>query len=118
MSITRLNGCSHSAQSSAFTYGFEFGDVMEVRASHILVKDEVSAKKLYAELQKGGDFAKLAKKHSICPSGGSGGDLGFFGKGQMVKEFEDAAFSLPVGVVSAPVRTEFGYHLILVTARR
>jgi len=91
---------------------------MEVRASHILVKDEKTAKRLYDELQKGADFVALAKKNSVCPSGASGGDLGFFGKGQMVKEFQDAAFSLPVGVVSTPVKTEFGYHLILVTARR
>jgi parvulin-like peptidyl-prolyl isomerase len=91
---------------------------MQVKASHILVKDEEKAKKLKAELDSGADFKKLAKKHSICPSGQSGGDLGFFGKGQMVKEFEDAAFSLPVGVVSQPVRTEFGVHLIVVTARR
>jgi parvulin-like peptidyl-prolyl isomerase len=91
---------------------------MQVRASHILVKDEKTAKKLKAEIDKGADFAKVAKKHSKCPSGESGGDLGFFGKGQMVKEFEDAAFSLSVGVVSAPIKTEFGYHLIVVTAKK
>jgi parvulin-like peptidyl-prolyl isomerase len=91
---------------------------MQVRASHILVKDEKTAKKLKAEIDNGADFAKVAKKHSKCPSGASGGDLGFFGKGQMVKEFEDAAFSLSVGVVSAPIKTEFGYHLIMVTAKK
>lgn len=91
---------------------------MQVRASHILVADESAAQKLKAELDNGADFAKIAKKHSMCPSGKSGGDLGFFGKGQMVREFEDAAFSLPVGVVSKPVKTEFGYHLIVVTAKR
>jgi len=91
---------------------------MEVRASHILVKEEKTAKKLKAELDKGADFGKIAKKHSLCPSGQDGGDLGFFGKGQMVKEFEDAAFSLPVGAVSVPVKTQFGYHLIMVTAKR
>jgi len=83
-----------------------------------LIADEKAAQKLKAELDNGADFAKLAKKHSKCPSGKSGGDLGFFGKGQMVKEFDDAAFSLPVGVVSKPVKTEFGYHLIVVTAKR
>jgi parvulin-like peptidyl-prolyl isomerase len=92
--------------------------LMQVRASHILVKDEETAKKLKAEIDNGAEFAKIAKKHSICPSGEKGGDLGFFGKGMMVKEFEAAAFSLPVGAVSAPVRTEFGYHLIVVTAKR
>lgn len=90
----------------------------KVRASHILVKDEKAAAKLKADIEKGADFAKLAKKHSECPSGESGGDLGFFGKGQMVKEFEDAAFSLPTGVVSSPIKTEFGYHLILVTEKK
>jgi peptidyl-prolyl cis-trans isomerase C len=89
-----------------------------IRASHILVEDEEAAKKLHAEIQKGADFAKIAKKNSICPSSKAGGDLGFFGKGQMVKEFEDTAFSLPVGVVSKPVKTEFGYHLILVTSKK
>jgi peptidyl-prolyl cis-trans isomerase C len=88
-----------------------------IRASHILVEDEKAAMQLYAEIQKGADFAKIAKKNSICPSSDSGGDLGFFGKGQMVKEFDHAAFSLPLGVVSKPVKTEFGYHLILVTAK-
>ena len=83
-----------------------------------MIADEKAAQKLKAELDNGADFAKLAKKHSKCPSGKSGGDLGFFGKGQMVKEFDDAAFSLPVGVVSKPVKTEFGYHLIVVTAKR
>lgn len=91
---------------------------MQVRASHILVKDEAAAKRLLSELGSGADFAALAKKHSMCPSGASGGDLGFFGKGQMVREFEDAAFSAPVGVAVGPVRTQFGYHLILVTAKR
>ena len=91
---------------------------MEVRASHILVKDENAAKKLKYDLDSGANFGIIAKKHSLCPSRENGGDLGFFRKGQMVKPFEDAAFSLPVGVVSAPVKTKFGYHLIVVTAKR
>jgi len=91
---------------------------MQVRASHILVKDEKMAKKLKSEIDAGADFANIAKKHSICPSKESGGDLGFFGKGQMVKEFEDAAFSLPIGAVSEPIKTQFGYHLIRVTAKK
>jgi parvulin-like peptidyl-prolyl isomerase len=90
----------------------------EIRASHILVKEKKSADKLKYELDSGANFAMLANKHSLCPSGEAGGDLGFFRKGQMVREFEEAAFSLPVGVVSAPVKTEFGWHLILVTAKR
>ena len=90
---------------------------MKVRASHILVKDEETAKKLKAEIDNGADSGEVAKKHSLCPSKENGGDLGFFGKGQMVREFEDAAFSLGEGEVSAPVRTQFGYHLIVVTAK-
>lgn len=94
------------------------GDVMQVRASHILVKDEKTAEKLKYDIDNGADFGKLAKKHSMCPSSDQGGNLGFFRKGQMVKEFEDVAFALPVGVVSKPVKTEFGYHLIIVTAKK
>jgi len=90
---------------------------MKVRASHILVKDEETAKKLKAEIEGGLDFAEVAKKNSMCPSKENGGDLGSFGKGQMVKEFEDVAFSLDVGAVSSPVKTQFGYHLIVVTEK-
>jgi parvulin-like peptidyl-prolyl isomerase len=91
---------------------------MQVRASHILVEDEKTARRLKKEIESGADFKKVAKKNSKCPSGEAGGDLGFFGNGQMVKEFENVAFSLPIGVVSEPVKTEFGYHLIMVTAKR
>ena len=91
---------------------------MMVKASHILVKTEDKANWIYNELKKGKDFAKLAKEYSDCPSKRNGGDLGFFGKGQMVKEFEDAAFSLKEGETSKPVKTEFGYHLIKVTGRK
>ena len=92
---------------------------MQVKASHILVKDEKTAKKLKAEIDNGADFAKVAKKNSLCPSGASGGDLGFFGKGQMVKEFESAAFSMEKGQVTPkPVKTQFGYHIIKVTDKK
>ena len=85
---------------------------MKVRASHILVKTLDEANKLLEEIQNGADFAELAAKHSLCPSDRNGGDLGFFGKGMMVKPFEDAAFSMEVGEVSAPVETQFGWHLV------
>ena len=91
---------------------------MQVRASHILVDNEAMARKLKAAIDGGADFANVAKKNSKCPSGANGGDLGFFGKGQMVKEFEDAAFSLPLNKVSEPVKTQFGYHLITVSAKK
>ncbi|MBN1169734.1 peptidylprolyl isomerase [Candidatus Micrarchaeota archaeon] len=88
-----------------------------VRASHILVDNEKTARKLKQEIENGADFVMMAKRHSLCPSKENGGDLGEFGKGAMVKEFEDAAFSLNVGKISDPVKTQFGYHLILVTSK-
>lgn len=92
--------------------------VSEVKASHILVSTEEEAKELRKEILAGKPFAEVAKEKSSCPSGRNGGDLGYFGKGQMVKEFEDSAFSLPVGEVSEPIKTQFGYHLIQVTDQR
>ncbi len=89
-----------------------------VRASHILVSSLEEANHVVNELKAGKDFAELARKYSSCPSKKDGGDLGFFSKGQMVKEFEDAAFSLKPGEVSAPVKTQFGYHLIKVTGKK
>lgn len=89
-----------------------------VRACHILVSTEDEANFILRELKAGKDFGELAKKHSACPSKAQGGDLGFFGKGQMVKEFEDAAFTQKVGEVSKPVKTQFGYHLIKVTGKQ
>jgi len=91
---------------------------MEVKASHILVSTQDEAKHVLAELKAGKTFEELARKYSSCPSREQGGDLGFFGKGQMVKEFEDAAFSLKPGTVSPPVKTQFGYHIIKVTGKR
>ena len=87
----------------------------EIRASHILVKTEDEANKLYDEIINGRDFAEVAKEVSLCPSGQNGGDLGFFGRGMMVKPFEDAAFALEKGEISKPVETQFGWHLILLT---
>lgn len=89
----------------------------EVRASHILVKTEQEAKDLYNEIKNGKSFTEVAQEKSLCPSGQNGGDLGFFGKGMMVKPFEDAAFSLEVGELSQPVETQFGWHLIEVTGK-
>ena len=88
---------------------------MKIRASHILVKTEEEAKKLLEEIKNGADFAKLASEHSMCPSGRDGGDLRFFGRGMMVKPFEDAAFALKKGEVSEPVENQFGWHLIKLT---
>jgi len=96
-----------------------------VRASHILVastgddaKDLAEANKLYDELTKGANFAEYAKKYSKDPgSAANGGDLGWFGKGMMVKEFEDACFNGPVGQVQKPVKTSYGYHIIKVLGK-
>lgn len=90
----------------------------EVRARHILVKSEAEAKALIKQLKGGADFLKLAKKNSTGPSADSGGDLGYFARGQMVKPFEDAAFALKPGEISGPVQTEFGWHVIKVEDKR
>lgn len=88
----------------------------KVRASHILVDDEKTAKEIKAKLEKGEDFAKLAKQYSKdTGSAQNGGDLGWFGPGKMVEEFEKAAYTLNVGEISNPVKTQFGYHIIKVT---
>ena len=88
-------------------------------ASHILVKTEAEALDLKRKIEnEGADFGDLAKKHSSCPSGRQGGSLGEFGKGAMVPEFDRVVFSdLPVGAVSAPVKTQFGYHILKVEKR-
>jgi parvulin-like peptidyl-prolyl isomerase len=84
-----------------------------VKASHILVEKQSQALRILEELKVGADFGELARKHSTCPSGKRGGDLGSFGRGQMVKPFEEAAFALNVGETGKePVRTQFGYHII------
>lgn len=98
-----------------------------VRASHILLMyqgsmrstanrskadAETGIQKIKTDLDAGGDFAALAGTHSDCPSGKSGGDLGEFGRGQMVKEFEQTAFGLAVGATSGVIETPFGYHVI------
>jgi len=91
----------------------------EVHARQILVKTEDEAKSVIAELDKGADFAALAKKYSTDPGAASGGDLGYFKHDDMTKEFADAAFALPKGQYSkTPVKTEFGWHVIKVEARR
>ncbi len=90
----------------------------EVRASHILVKTEEEAKKVADELKAGGDFAELAAKYSQDRGGESGGDLGYFTHGQMVKPFEDAAFAMEKGKISEPIKTEFGWHILKVEDKR
>ena len=88
--------------------------VKQVHAAHILVKTESEAKVILFDLKKGASFEDIAKEKSTCPSGKKGGDLGWFGRCMMVKEFEDAAFSTPKGELSNVVKTQFGYHIIKV----
>lgn len=90
-----------------------------VRASHILVEDEEKAKEIQSKLAEGADFAELARNESTDPmSAAEGGDLGFFARGRMVAEFEKAAFAMSPGQTSAPVKSEYGYHIIRVTDRK
>jgi peptidyl-prolyl cis-trans isomerase C len=84
----------------------------KIRASHILVKTEAEINDIKSQIDGGADFAILAREHSDCPSSAEGGDLGSFGHGAMVAEFDKAAFNLEVGDVSGSVKTQFGYHLI------
>ena len=86
-------------------------------ARHILVASETDCQKLKTEIEGGADFGEIAKKHSTCPSGKSGGALGTFRPGQMVKEFDEVVFKGELGVVHGPVKTQFGYHLIDITMR-
>ena len=91
----------------------------EVRARHILVEDEATAKKIIADLKGGADFAELAKANSKDPGAASGGDLGFFKKTDMLPEFADAAFALQPGkITETPVKTRFGWHVIRLEERR
>jgi peptidyl-prolyl cis-trans isomerase C len=90
----------------------------QVHAAHILVEKEDKVRELLAKINSGENFGELAKKFSKCPSGKQGGDLGWFGKGQMVQEFEKAAFEGQKGATVGPVKTQFGYHLIKVIDQR
>lgn len=90
----------------------------QAAARHILVDSEATCIELKAKIEAGEDFAKLAQDHSKCPSGRNGGDLGTFGPGQMVPEFDKVVFSAPVNEVQGPVKTQFGYHLLEVTQRQ
>ena len=86
--------------------------VDKVRCAHILVRTEQEAKDALDQINKGVSFSKLAMEKSSCPSGKKGGDLGTFGRGRMVREFEKVAFDLQKGQISQPVKTQFGWHII------
>jgi peptidyl-prolyl cis-trans isomerase C len=86
-------------------------------ARHLLVDSEQKCLDIKQQIEQGADFAEMAKQHSQCPSGAHGGDLGEFGPGMMVPEFDRVVFSAPVNTIQGPVQTQFGYHLLEVTAR-
>ncbi|OVE73828.1 peptidylprolyl isomerase [bacterium B17] len=91
--------------------------MMQASARHILVDSAEKCDDIKQQIADGADFADMAKAHSSCPSGQNGGELGSFGPGQMVPEFDQVVFNEDVGVVHGPVKTQFGYHLVEVTSR-
>ena len=96
-----------------------YASAEQVKASHILVADEKTAKEIKQKLDNGEDFAALAKKYSTDEgTKANGGELGYFTKGTMVTEFDNVAFSLPVNTISDPVKTQYGYHIIKVEAKK
>ena len=113
---------------TSFAYEYNYNRLMgvktmtneakQIRAEHILVKDYSRAIELKEKINNGESFEELARENSLCPSGKQGGDLGYFTRGQMVKPFEDAAFSTEVGKVSDPIQTQFGWHLIKVVDKK
>ena len=89
----------------------------QATARHILVATEDRCNELKTEIEGGADFGAIAQANSSCPSSAQGGDLGSFGPGMMVPEFDQVVFSAPVNTVQGPVKTQFGYHLLEVTSR-
>ncbi|MGE4282886.1 MAG: peptidylprolyl isomerase [Clostridia bacterium] len=121
-SITRLLNTIKVEESYVAQYYDENKEQFEkpesISASHILVEDELQAHKVVGEINRGFSFEDAAKQYSSCPSNAKGGDLGYFTKGQMVPEFEEAAFAMNIGEISKPVSTQFGYHIIKLTDRK
>ncbi|MGD6854924.1 peptidylprolyl isomerase [Bacillus infantis] len=97
----------------------QFAQQEQVKASHILVEDEAAAKEIKSKLDKGEEFADLAKEYSTDASNAeSGGELGYFGKGEMEAAFEEAAFAMKANEISGPVKTDYGYHIIKVEDKK
>ncbi|MXR69039.1 peptidylprolyl isomerase [Shewanella insulae] len=91
--------------------------MVQATARHLLVSNEEECAQIKQQILDGADFGEMAKAHSSCPSGAQGGDLGSFGPGMMVREFDEVVFSAPLNEVQGPVKTQFGYHLLEVTSR-
>lgn len=96
----------------------QFREEAQTKASHILVEDKETADEIHEAINQGSSFEEQAKTHSSCPSSDQGGDLGYYPKGRMVPEFEEAASELAIGEISQPVKTQFGYHIIKVIDRK
>ena len=92
--------------------------MVKAKARHILVNDEKTCLDLKKQIEGGASFTDLAAQYSRCPSGKKGGDLGEFFRGQMVREFDEVVFRDEVGKTHGPVKTQFGYHLILIESRK
>ena len=115
----RATAVTNEAVTAAYEARFaDAGSNPEFNASHILVETEEKALDLIAELEAGADFAALAAEHSTGPSGPSGGQLGWFGLGQMVPEFEQAVNAMTKDEISAPIQTQFGWHVIILNDLR
>jgi peptidyl-prolyl cis-trans isomerase C len=119
--LDRIGNAEITAEELQAEYDAQYGTAepqTEYNASHILVETEEEAQALLEELAGGADFAELAAERSIGPSGPNGGQLGWFAEGMMVPSFEEAIFALEVGEVSAPVETQFGWHVIVLNDTR
>lgn len=119
--VTALTDTVVTDEAIQAAYDAQYNDFAgedEFDASHILVETEEQANDLKAQLDDGADFAELARAHSTGPSGPNGGALGWFGKGQMVPEFETAVVALEKGQVSDPVQTQFGWHVVKLNDKR
>ena len=115
----RANAITEDTLQTAYASKFPEGSgEQEYKASHILVETEQEVRDLLVMLDDGADFGGLATEHSTGPSGPRGGDLGWFGKGQMVTPFENAVMGMDAGTYIGPVQTQFGYHLIFLNDRR
>ena len=119
MTDAMITAITEEAIAKVYKEKFESAPaVVEVRASHILVKEEAKAKELKKQLDEGADFAKLAAEHGTDGTKARGGDLGYFTKEKMVPEFANAAFALDKGAISDPVKSPFGWHLIFIADKR